>query len=70
MRLELTGGHVVLLLERDGEEPTSHELSGGDGDTTNNRMELTAVIKALEALPSGLSLSVHREGRPASPGDG
>ena len=26
------------------------ELSGGEPDTTNNRMELTAVIKALEAL--------------------
>lgn len=26
------------------------ELSGGEAETTNNRMELTAVIKALEAL--------------------
>ena len=26
------------------------ELSGGEKQTTNNRMELTAVIKALEAL--------------------
>ena len=26
------------------------ELSGGEGDTTNNRMELTAVIESLEAL--------------------
>ena len=26
------------------------ELSGGDKETTNNRMELTAAIKALEAL--------------------
>lgn len=26
------------------------ELSGGESDTTNNRMELTAVISALEAL--------------------
>lgn len=26
------------------------ELSGGERDTTNNRMELTAVIKALEQL--------------------
>lgn len=26
------------------------ELSGGESETTNNRMELTAVIKALEAL--------------------
>ena len=26
------------------------ELSGGEGNTTNNRMELTAVIRGLEAL--------------------
>ena len=29
---------------------TEKELSGGEKDTTNNRMELTAVIKSLEAL--------------------
>ncbi len=35
------------ILRCDGKEK---ELSGGEKDTTNNRMELTAVIKALEAL--------------------
>ncbi|MHC1696070.1 MAG: ribonuclease HI [Eubacteriales bacterium] len=35
------------ILECDGRRM---ELSGGERDTTNNRMELTAVIKALEAL--------------------
>ncbi len=29
---------------------TTKEISGGEPDTTNNRMELTACIKALEAL--------------------
>jgi ribonuclease HI len=29
---------------------TEKELSGGEAATTNNRMELTAVIRALEAL--------------------
>ena len=29
---------------------TEKELWGGEADTTNNRMELTAVIRALEAL--------------------
>ena len=29
---------------------TEKELSGGEAQTTNNRMELTAVIKALSAL--------------------
>ncbi len=30
--------------------PHKKELSGGEGHTTNNRMELTGVIAALEAL--------------------
>ncbi len=35
------------ILRCEGKEK---ELSGGEKDTTNNRMELTAVIKALKAL--------------------
>jgi ribonuclease HI len=52
------GWGAVVLMERDGGEPANHELSGGDRDTTNNKMELTAVIKALDALPSGSSATV------------
>ena len=40
------GGWGVLLRFRDREM----ELKGGDPDTTNNRMELMAAIKGLEAL--------------------
>lgn len=40
------GGWGVVLLY-DGHEK---QLSGGEKNTTNNRMELTAVIKGLEAL--------------------
>jgi ribonuclease HI len=40
------GGWGVLL-RFDGRE---RELSGGEPDTTNNRMELTAAIEALRAL--------------------
>jgi ribonuclease HI len=40
------GGWGVLLRSRGMEK----ELWGGEADTTNNRMELTAVIRALEAL--------------------
>lgn len=29
------------------------ELSGSDPDTTNNRMELTALLRAIELVPSG-----------------
>lgn len=34
------------------------ELCGGEGDTTNNRMELLAAVKALEAVPSHLPLTL------------
>jgi ribonuclease HI len=40
------GGWGALLRSSDREK----ELWGGEADTTNNRMELTAVIRALEAL--------------------
>lgn len=42
------GGYGVVIL--DGGERL--ELTGGYGHTTNNRMELMACIKALEALPA------------------
>lgn len=40
------GGWGVILRYND----TEKELSGGEAETTNNRMELTAVIKGLNAL--------------------
>lgn len=40
------GGWGVILIYGKKQK----ELSGGEKNTTNNRMELTAVIKALEAL--------------------
>ena len=40
------GGWGVIMRHGD----TEKELSGGAADTTNNRMELTAAIEALEAL--------------------
>jgi ribonuclease HI len=37
------------------------ELSGAEADTTNNRMELTAVIRALEALKRPSQVIVHTD---------
>lgn len=48
------GGYGVIL--RSGER--EKELSGCDPMTTNNRMELTAVIKGLEALKKPCSVKV------------
>jgi ribonuclease HI len=45
------GGWGALLIARDGDTVLrERELSGGEGLTTNNRMELMAAIQALEAL--------------------
>jgi ribonuclease HI len=46
------GGWGVLLRFGDHER----ELSGGEADTTNNRMELTAAIEALAALTEGCNV--------------
>lgn len=37
------------------------ELSGAEAETTNNRMELTAVIRALEALTRSSSIRIHTD---------
>ena len=39
------------------------ELSGGEPATTNNRMELTAAIKALEALIEPCAITLHSDSK-------
>lgn len=51
------GGWGALL--RYGEH--ERELFGGEAQTTNNRMELTAVIRALEALRRDSQVVVHTD---------
>ena len=53
------GGWGVLLLARDGETIVKERtLSGGEANTTNNRMELLAAIHALETLARASSLTI------------
>lgn len=53
------GGWGVLLVARDGDQVVKErELSGGDADTTNNRMELMAAISALETLDKAATLTI------------
>jgi ribonuclease HI len=56
------GGYgVVIQKQPDG---PARELSGGYGHTTNNRMEMTGVIKALQALQgTGSPVVVHSDSR-------
>ena len=53
------GGWGALLRRGAAEK----ELSGGEADTTNNRMEMTAVIRALEALTSPCTVTLHTDSR-------
>lgn len=53
------GGWGVIMIARDGEEVLKErELSGGDADTTNNRMELMGAISALEALERSSEITI------------
>ncbi len=51
------GGWGALLRHRAGER----ELCGGEAETTNNRMELMAAIRALEALKRPVRVRVHTD---------
>jgi ribonuclease HI len=42
---------------------SSKELYGGEVNTTNNRMELTATIKALEALKKPCSIQIYSDSK-------
>jgi ribonuclease HI len=45
------GGWAAIVVGAGGGEP--QELAGGEPHTTNNRMELTAALEGLRALPDG-----------------
>jgi ribonuclease HI len=53
------GGWGVVLRKGQHEK----ELSGHEAHTTNNRMELTAVIRALSALKEPCDVALHTDSR-------
>ncbi|MGZ5921755.1 MAG: ribonuclease HI [Rhizomicrobium sp.] len=53
------GGWGAIL--RSG--PHESELSGGEIQTTNNRMELTAVIEGLRAIKRPASVTIHTDSK-------
>ncbi|MEM7229301.1 MAG: ribonuclease HI [Planctomycetota bacterium] len=53
------GGWAAIL--RHGDTGTERELTGGSKDTTNNRMELTAVIEGLEALDDRCAVDLYSD---------
>lgn len=53
------GGWACILLYKG----TEKELSGGDAETTNNRMEMTAVIEGLKALKEPCSVDLYTDSK-------
>ena len=51
-------GGWAAVIEHDGEKS---RLSGGERSTTNNRMEIMAAIKGLEAAPPGATAVIHSD---------
>ena len=51
------GGWGAILMYREQKK----ELSGYEPDTTNNRMELRAVIEAVRALKASCEISIHTD---------
>ena len=51
------GGYGAILRSMGSEK----ELSGGEPNTTNNRMELTAVIVGLQALKRPCSIDIYSD---------
>ncbi len=51
------GGYAALIVIGDQEQV----IKGRDPATTNNKMEMTAAIRGLEALPAGLPAVVHSD---------
>ena len=48
-------GGWAAIIRADGKE---HILTGGDGKTTNNRMELTAALQALQSIKNSSSIEL------------
>ena len=51
------GGWAAVLIGAN----RRREISGGERDTTNNRMEMTAAIEALAALRTSCEVSLHTD---------
>lgn len=54
------GGWACLVLTDDG---SLHELGGAEAPTTNNRMELRAVLEGLRSIPAGVPATVVSDSR-------
>ena len=56
--VNIHSSHIAAILEYGGH---TRELKGGDALTTNNKMELTAAIEALNALKRPCTVELHTD---------
>ena len=61
------GGWGAYIVAQDG---TEQKLHGGDPKTTNNRMELTAIIEALKSLNANDNVDLYTDSKYAFDGIG
>ena len=57
------GWGVLLQAKKDGKVVKEKTLYGGEKQTTNNRMELTAAIEALNALEKSSNICIRTDSR-------
>jgi ribonuclease HI len=58
------GGYGIVMLFKDKSGNLHRkELSGGEAETTNNRMEIMGVIKGLEALKEPCNVQLYSDSR-------
>jgi ribonuclease HI len=55
------GGWAAIVVPPGGGDPV--ELSGGEGHTTNNRMEYMAALEGLRSLPDGAQVCIVTDSR-------
>lgn len=57
------GWGVVIESWSDGQLKQTYEMSGFEEHTTNNRMEITSAIKALESLPENSEITIYADSK-------
>ena len=57
------GWGVVVEAWSDGQLKQTYEMSGFEEHTTNNRMEITSAIKALESLPENSEITIYADSK-------
>jgi ribonuclease HI len=55
------GGWAAILVSEHENKTVHQEIKGGEPNTTNNRMEMIAVLKGLQALTNQCSITIYSD---------